>query len=723
MPSLTSELIVSLIDKVSGPAKGAAAALNGVAKAEKTLASGGAKGVDNLASNLERVAKSAKGLQANWSKGFGDEIAKLGLKSRDIDKLRRSWDDLLRSISAGGTKNMIGALPKLDAWEKSTLASLRRVEREAARVNKTTGSGLGGARFAAGALGVGSGAYVANRGLRGTVKSAAEYEREGGRAYLAGMTPSETVQAQGIARSMSAKYPSLSASQIMERIRSLRSFAGDLNKATRLLEENLQGLTVLQSIKGKDRAMDEMQQLMRGLDVLGKNEDPAYVGRLTNAYIKALGIDPDLNAGQFSQFARKSKAAGASLSEEFLSAIVPTFAQDLGGPELGTALGTEISQIIGGRATKASKAYMQKAGLRDKKGDVVDGDLLKKNPYDWINKYAPDAMRRMKLDPSKEGDILTFASKAFSAQTVANLFTKFITQREQAERNRALQKKAPDMKESSEKLRDKDPFVSAEGFVTQMSNTLGTLADGPMQRVIPLLNAFTDAIGRLNEKLSSNPDVAEKLGFGVIGATALGGGAIATKLLQRYGVIGAGAGGGALFSGGGAIAGGGFMASDLAATIIKNNPEAAKSLLANSMLGAMSGDSALAAAILHAGPTPSFPKMEGIRTRAGSTLRPAEQSIWEKGTKPIEHLDMSSDAAAAGQKTGEAYKNSVTTALAGVDAIIQAAVQRWSAMLSFSATPTITPKVNQPAGQKSSSLDAVSAKQHAAFADYGMKTV
>lgn len=723
MASLTSQLIVSLIDRVSGPAKGAASALQGVAKAERTLATGGGKGVETLASNLERVSKSAKGLQANWTKNFSDEVAKLGLKSRDIDKLRRSWDDLLRSISAGGTKNLIGALPKLDGWEKSTLASLRRIEREAARVNKTTGGGLGGARFAAGALGVGSGAYVANRGLRGTVQAAADTAREGGRAYLAGMTPSEAVQAQGIARSMSAKYPSLSASQIMERVRSLRSFAGDLNKATQLLEENLQGLTVLQSIKGKDRAMDEMQQFMRGLDVLGKNEDPAYVGRLTNAYIKALGIDPDLNMGQFSQFARKAKAAGASLSEDFLSTIVPTFAQDMGGPELGTALGTEISQIIGGRATKVSKAYMQKAGLRDKKGGVVDAGLLKDHPYDWINKHAPDAMRRLKLDPSKEGDILSFMSEAFSAQTVANLFTKFMTQREQAERNRALQKLAPDMAESSKALRSKDPYVSAAGATTQTWNLGAQLIERAMERSIPLMNSYADAVGRISLKLSLSPEISEKLGFTAMGATALAGGAIGKKLLQRYGVVGAGGGGAALLSGGASLAGGGYMASDLAATIVKNNPEAAKSLLHNSMLGAMSGDTALAAAILHGGPSPTFPKMTGIRTRAGSTLRPAEQSLWETGTKPIEHLDMSSDAASAGQKTGEAYKTSVTAALAGVDAVIQAAVQRWSAMLSFSATPTITPKVNQPAGQKSGSLDAVSAKQHAAFADYGIKTV
>lgn len=703
MPSLTSELIVSLIDKVSGPAKGAASALKSVAQAEKSLASGGAKGVDNLATGLERVAKSAKGLQANWSKGFGDEIAKLGLKSRDLDKLRRSWDDLLRSISAGGTKNMIGALPKLDAWEKSTLASLRRIEREAARVNKVTGGGVAGARFAAGALGVGSGAYVTNRGLRGTLRSTAEYEREGGRAYLAGMTPSETVQAQGIARSMSAKYPSLDASQIMERIRSLRSFAGDLNKATRLLEENLQGLTVLQSIKGKDRAMGEMQQLMRGLDVLGKNEDPAYVGRLTNAYIKALGIDPDLNMGQFSQFARKAKAAGAPLSEEFLSAIVPTFAQDMGGPELGTALGTEISQIIGGRATKTSKAYMQKAGLRDKKGDVVDGTLLKDNPYDWINKYAPDAMRRMKLDPSKEGDILSFMSKAFSAQTVANLFTKFMTQREQAERNRALQKKAPDMKESSEKLREKDPFVALEGLTAQLKNFGSTIADGPMQRAIPMLNAFTDAIGRLSDRLAKNPEAAKAVSDGALNAAVPATSMLAGWLADK-GVNWLKPGAGKLGVGSGI----GFSAAAGFGTALNPN----RVMNDQKMMDWLNNWRR------------ENPQTPGIKTRAGDTRRLFQSGgLWEMGTKPIEHLDMSSDAASAGQKTGEAYKTSVTTALAGVDAIIQAAVQRWSAMLSFSATPTITPKVNQPAGQKSSSLDAVSAKQHAAFADYGMKTV
>lgn len=64
MASLTSQLVLSLIDRVSGPAKGVGPALKGVAAVEKNLGSGGkSKRFDGLAGSLERAQNAAKGLE------------------------------------------------------------------------------------------------------------------------------------------------------------------------------------------------------------------------------------------------------------------------------------------------------------------------------------------------------------------------------------------------------------------------------------------------------------------------------------------------------------------------------------------------------------------------------------------------------------------------------------------------------------------------------------
>ncbi|MEZ5764902.1 MAG: hypothetical protein R3D69_12025 [Xanthobacteraceae bacterium] len=762
MPSLTSQLIIALRDNVSGPAKNAAAALKRVDTAAKTAGTAGAKGVQNLAASLDKVAAAKKKLDAPFkgldlAREFGD----LKLTRRELQLITKDFEALRGAMRGMKASDALGTF---GLWKTRTIADLRDMRREMQATDRARDRMFrgwrGGARFAAGAAGVGGAAYVTGRGVRGTVRAGAVYQREGAREFAAGMTPSESVEAGRLAKNYSAKYPSIDAAQVRDRLRSLRSFTGDFGKGTSLLEGQLQALTVLQSLKGKDNATQELNQFMRGMDVLGKNEDPKVVSQLTNAFIKAMSVDPDLNMGQFSQFARKSKSAGAALSNEFLAEIVPTFSQDMGGPELGTALGTEVSQAISGRGTAKSKSFQRRAGLRNAKG-MVDPNLLLSNPYDWINKYAPEAMRRMKLDPAKERDITKFMGDAFSAQTVSNLFTKFITQRDQAERNRRMARDAPEMDIVSGKLKELDPFVAAEGFMAQLRNLGAELAEGPLKSAIPMLNSFTDSIAKLTNRLSENPDLAEKAGWAT---TAAGGAAGLTVggLLARKGVrwlfdrpVGSGAPsvGGASGGMGGGWLRGGFSALGPAAQMamqpdivdlskprgwwtdqyvqpfwqrLRESRQRSRSYGRDFTLGSEGSFSR----------SPSFVPPSGLkhvtewnaRSVGGGGPMASQRDPWTFGTSPIATFDQSAAAARAGTKSGSAYVEAFSGALKGVDALIDQAMQRWTAKLSsFYASPTITPKFGpmpsaSPTGLKTGAAEIIKQKQHAMFADYGMNT-
>jgi hypothetical protein len=527
-----TDAIGKTLEKIAGKFKGVTQAAKGLEKVGSTA------GIDKLAAAAAKLDKvgAGKGFQANWSKGFTDQVQKMNLASRDMDRVKASWERLLSSLKSGGQIKPAQFMPALDQWEKKTLGQLQRVRREAEQTQRAfaTGAasrrnliGMSGGRFAAGALGVGSGAYVANRGLRSGIEATSTLEREGARNYLAGMTPAETTRAQAAAQEMAAKYPSLDVSQIMERIRNLRAFTGSLDKGMELLDDHLKGLVLLQSVKGRDRAMDEMQKFTKGLDILGRQDDPKSVANLTNAYVKALGVDSDLDMEQFATFARRSKAAGAPLSDEFLGAIAPTYLQDMGGPQFGTALGSELSQMISGRGTKQSKAYQEKVGLR--RGKQVAGDqLLLSNPYEWARKYLPAAMKRAKLDPENDLDVAKFTSDLFSNQNVSNLFTKFLTQGSQAERNKLLYRQAPGL-EAAEKLPGKDPFVAYEGLLAQTRTFIATLASPLVPQATAAMQSITHAISALTQAAAaSNPKMAEATSQGAVAAGALGlGGAAA----------------------------------------------------------------------------------------------------------------------------------------------------------------------------------------------------
>ncbi|MDC7784753.1 hypothetical protein PQJ75_00610 [Rhodoplanes sp. TEM] len=711
--STTAQLIISLIDKVSGPAKQAASALQGVGKAAETLASSAnAKGVDNLTASVKKAAEAAKGMQkgfqADWSKGFSAEIDKLALSAKKLDEVKRSWKDLLASLQSAGKVRPNDFLPALDAWEKKTLAGLKKVQREAERTGRSTSRLTSGAQWAAGALGVGGSAYAANRVGRASVRAAADYGREGARNYLAGMTPAEIAESKVLAGKYSAQFPSLDQAQIQERIRNMRSFAGSLEAAKPLLEDHLRALVVLQSIKGRERSMDEMQSFMKGLDVLGKNDDPKSIAGLTNAYVKALGVDSDLDMGAFASFARRSKAAGASLSNEFLGAVVPTFLQDMGGPQLGTALGTEVAAMIGGRATKESKSFQKSVGLRDKKGRVVDEKLLGSNPYEWARKYVPDAMRRAKMNPEDEQDVMKFMTRNFSDQTVANLFTKFITQASQVERNKALYGNAPGMEQAASALPGKDPYVAWQGLLSQLTNLVATAADPLVPAATAALNGLAAAIAAISKAAADNPVVAgTATGVGVAaaagGATWLG----AKTLQQAWRFIRGGAPGA-----GGAGAPAAETAGAAAASASRFGAVASRFL---GPLGAVLGAAGGANEVYD-----TYHKETGTlgdrlrRQRGGKTVRETlreafeeerqRQSIgWGQGPAPYSTPDpwpdkpvpdRSGDAGSAGAKTGEAYKQSLMRQLDELEALVNTRINGLIQKMSFTASPTISPTVS-----------------------------
>lgn len=117
-------------------------------------------------------------------------------------------------------------------------------------------------------------------------------------------------------------------------------------------------------------------------------------------------------------------------------------------------------------------------------------------------------------------------------------------------------------------------------------------------------------------------------------------------------------------------------------------------------------------------------QMNDERRRLGVPV--IKGNVWDVGADPVQHLDGSSEAAGAGTKTGSAFRQSLSGEMKAVETEVQAFVQRITGMLSFNANPSITPKFGalpSVGGQKGASLDSLSARQHAAFADYGFKTV
>lgn len=482
-----------------------------------------------IASKFKEIAGSAKALNdikpVKGGLGFGlsdETLAKFKLTQKQLEQVRKSHLDFQAALRSGGSIKASRFFEMNDMWAKKTLADLRMVrasmdetERRQARLHR----GLaGGARMAAGALGVGGAAYVAQRAGRATVVAGAVSMREDARDYLAGMSPEDSARIKTGAMGLSAQYNSLDASTLHERLRDTAMSMRSTEKAMALGDTIARGQVVMQSLVGRERATEQGRQFFKGLDSLGKNMDPAEVRTLFDGYVKAQGVEGnDMNLGDLLSVAKLSKSAGATLDNRFLMSVAPGLMQDMSAARLGTALGSSMSQVIGGRATKTSKAVQQEYGLRDGKGEFRNAGEVMANPFDYtMNRLIP-ALQKKGVNVDDNIAVTKAISKLFSNQMVADLFNKMITQREQYKAKGDQYNRSPGLSAAPE-LGKRDPFVAAEGFVAQLRNMAVTLTEPAFPAATAALNGLSKAMATLSQTYSEETGVGKATMLGMGGA-------------------------------------------------------------------------------------------------------------------------------------------------------------------------------------------------------------
>jgi len=532
MPSLTSQLIISLIDGVSAPAKKAAQALASLGKATASLSDG--KDADRLAKSLQNVGKAAatagKGFQADWSRGFAQQVDRLNLKARDLDRIKQSWRDLLATLNTGGRTNLAAAASAMDAWERKTLASLRRVGREQEQMGRA-------ARAFRHVIAPYVTAYAAERYGRTAIEKTAELPREQARQWLAGMTPQETAQAAALSRNLSQQFPSVGQVDVMERLRTAVGTFGDFHHAEAALPSIVRSLVVLSSLRGLDRAAADLDNVIKGLEGAGKAIDPKQFEMILNAFVKGASLFGNTISGEdIRTYFTRAKASKYGLSEDYLAGVVPTMIQHETAAQFGTSQASAFSALIGGRQTKAAKAVMRRYGLLGDDGRVIaEGDLVA-NPFEWATRYLKPrlATKGLTVDEGNRENLIAEVQRMFSNRNVGEFFTAMLIQ-EQVIRKDMERLKAAKGMEAAEGLRAKDPFVAMAGVREQMVNFVQTIGGPHGEKAASVLNAIADAIGRLSKSLGDDPTKAGAVGA-VVGGTAAAGGGYLSWLLGKKGL-------------------------------------------------------------------------------------------------------------------------------------------------------------------------------------------
>ncbi|WP_141933567.1 hypothetical protein [Bradyrhizobium sp. UNPA324] len=454
--------------------------------------------LDQIAKKFKGVEKAGKALENVKAPKFtGDlykELERLKLSEKELAGVRKEFDRFHDTLKAGPIRasNYFRAI---DEWKGKTVDHWRNVKAAVDETDKAHQRFFKRAgRFALLASGVGGAAYAAGNIGRAGFSAAAIAQRESARDYLAGVSSSESDRLAAAAQSASTRYRSVDAATMHERLRDTAMSTRSTDKAIELADTIAEGTTVLQSLKGKDKAIEEGRKFFAALDVLGKNVDPKEVRSLFDGYIKALGVEgEDMDLGGALAMARQSRAAGGVLSNRFLMTTAPGLARDLGDPQLGTALSSSLSQNVGGRATKASKAAQQAFGLRDGQGRFLDADMIMRDPDKYAWERIIPALEKKGIDVNDQVKVTEALSKLFSNRVVQDVFGKLITQREQYQAKAEQYGRAPGLSAAGP-LMGKDPFVAFEALQAQLRN-FAALAP-VMDTATKTLNELTDAVAK-----------------------------------------------------------------------------------------------------------------------------------------------------------------------------------------------------------------------------------
>ena len=486
---------------------------------------------------MSEVEASARRLAStgapSWGVAFQRQLNQLKLTKDELDEVQRSWVSLHDAIR---TKKLTPDLRsnEISHWKTATVTQLATVRsevdnhlREVERRAKEHAKRLDGImRPAFVAMGGYTGAYLS--GIMGmeALSASSERRREVFRYQMMGVPAAEQEQLFSSSEALGQKYPSVPITGVMEIHRSAYATMGSAERAIATAEAMLESLVVAQATNGPEAAARQLSLMIRGLDVLGVNEDSQIgidqVRALIDAATKASQVDEHFDPADYFAFARRAKVAGPAFSMDFL-ARAPTYMQDLGADATGNALAMAfkgfVLEAVGSAGGKRYLQERERLGLRDENG-LVEAGLFGSDPDVWVQKHLVPALKRDGVNLDDGTAVAAAVGKLTGNTNASAILTRMITQREQTERWLRIMEQSMGL-DAAPNVRFEDPFVGWKAFKSSLANLSSALT--PIDTINAKLNALADGINALAKAGEDNP-LAVALGIGGAGYGAYKGG-------------------------------------------------------------------------------------------------------------------------------------------------------------------------------------------------------
>lgn len=551
---------------------------------------------------LQDVGKATKGMR------MIDEGA--ARQEKTLERIAAGYRAVAVARTAASSPGLGGGAAR-DGWAAGELSHLREIQRVQRQIiadrrrmaslpSHATGGGVGGtpprvsggrpgrpggapgspARTTtaphgptiAGAIAGGTATALSGKALHYAVSQGADAAAEDVKESFQGFTPEQIEHTNRKALDLSAKFPSVSALSIRKYQRTGTALTADYHHAEDLLEQMVRSRVML-GIGGNTEGADhDVETIVRAGEVLNKAQSAQILGPILNSFVKAKALYGEtVQSDQFRDYAVRAKTSAVGLDDSFLSGIVPSLIQEVGGSTLGQSQATALGNVSRPRVRKDEILALRRGGLLDRHNRMINGDLARRNPYTYANTVIAESLKRqgVDVDAAQAGDQTARLAaqdklaQMFPDRNAGFFWEKMILDRNKLSKNQAQYKHTAGT-EGAEEASRRDPYTGASGVTTQIGNTIQALTSGPMKDAAPVLDATAKGIGKLNAALAKHPSAAKQAG--IVGGAGVAAGGL--SILGTLANLTAGEGMGPTSNllrllGAGAQGAGGFLAKRL----------------------------------------------------------------------------------------------------------------------------------------------------------------
>lgn len=345
-----------------------------------------------------------------------------------------------------------------------------------------------------------------------------------------GMDFAEIQEANAKALEVTGKVLTTTYSENLKHIQELRYAFGSTEEAMKYLEVVSKANAILNSVRGKFGGKDEIWELVKSGEILGKTANPEEEAKFIDFVTRAVtATGGKVTPASIMSSILYGRTAALGWSDEFMGLFLPRLIQSMGGGGgggqrgPGNALMTAFAKIIGGQVSVASANEFQALGLGVKthiKGagsallsNVAGRQLFLENPYEWIQQYAMPALAARGITDTL--GITSHLQVLMGVRTAAGVLSEMALQGryrlgEQSpfEKDKRLTELAMGV-DAFDWLITRDPTTAIAAFHAQLKNlgeALGAPIWQPGGTVMTAIGAITMAINTMAKFAGANPE-------------------------------------------------------------------------------------------------------------------------------------------------------------------------------------------------------------------------